>query len=58
MLWEIDISPRSGHPDLEGPRVSSDAADMGIAEGLLVHAVRGYLVQGDIDRDQMQTLAD
>ena len=58
MLWEIDISPRSGHPDLEGQRVSSDAADMGIAEGLLVHAVRGYLVQGDIDRDQMQTLAD
>lgn len=57
MLWEIDITPLPGHVDQDGRRVANDAQDMGIADSLTVHSVRGYLVQGDIGREQMEELA-
>ena len=58
MLWEVDITPLPGHPDLDGQRVAGEAADMGIANDLTVRAVRGYLVQGDIDQSQIDRLVD
>ncbi len=57
MLWEVDITPLPGQPDLDGSRVASEAQDMGIADGLQVRSVRGYLVQGDIDQQQIANLA-
>lgn len=57
MLWEVEITPLAGNPDLDGRRVAAEARDRGIAQGLNVQAVRGYLVQGDINRTQIDDLA-
>lgn len=58
MLWEVDITPLPGQPDLDGSRVAGEAKDMGIADGLEVRAVRGYLVEGEITEAQMCQLAE
>jgi phosphoribosylformylglycinamidine synthase len=58
MLWQIDIVPAPGQPDLEARRVAADAHDLGIATHVTLHASRGYLVQTDADRAAVQRLAD
>jgi len=57
MLWEIDIYPAEGQPDLIGDQVAADTADLGLAENLPVAAARGYLVQGPLDRGQVMRIA-
>jgi phosphoribosylformylglycinamidine synthase len=57
MLWEVDIYPVAGQPDLDGLRVAADAADLGLATDLRVTAARGYLLQGRLDRKQVERLA-
>lgn len=52
-LWEIDVEPREGQPDLVGRGVCAEAADLGLAKGIDVRFVRGYLIQGAFDRDQI-----
>ena len=56
-LWEIDIYPAAGQPDLVGSAVAGDAADMGLAEDLAISAARGFLVQGELDEEQAAQLA-
>jgi len=58
MLWEIDIYPAEGQPDLIGDQVAGDTADLGLAENLAVTAARGYLVQASLDREQVIRIAD
>ena len=58
MLWEVDIKPLPGHPDLDAQRVSNEAKEMGIADSLHVQSIRGYLVQGEISREQIDDLAE
>ena len=58
MLWQIEISPSSGQPDLEAQRVSGEADDLGVAADLTVRAGRGYLVQGPTQQEDVQRLAD
>jgi phosphoribosylformylglycinamidine synthase len=57
MLWEVDIYPAEGEPDLAARRVAHDAADLGIAANLPVAAARGFLIQGRLSRDQAERLA-
>jgi phosphoribosylformylglycinamidine synthase len=58
MLWEIDLHPRRGLPDLEGRSVADDAAALGLAGRIDVVAARGYLVQGaDLTEDRVHRLA-
>ena len=57
-LWEIDIYPAIGQPDRMGLAVASDATDVGLARGLKVTAARSFLVQGELNADQAQKLAD
>ena len=57
MLWEVDIYPAAGQPDLPGKRIASTAAELGLARGVEVTAARGYLVQGKLDREQITHLA-
>jgi phosphoribosylformylglycinamidine synthase len=56
-LWEIDIYPAAGQPDLVGASVAADAADLGLASNLSVTAGRGYLIEGDLGEAQAQQLA-
>jgi phosphoribosylformylglycinamidine synthase II len=57
MLWEIDIYPAPGLPDLAGQRVAAEAADLGLGRDLSVAAASGYLVEAHIDRGQVERIA-
>jgi len=57
MLWEVDIYPAEGQPDLMGHQVSSSAAELGLARDLSVAAARGYLIQASLDRCQVEKIA-
>ena len=58
-LWEVDIYPAAGEPDLLAEAVVNGAAEMGLpARELSISGARGYLVQGALDGAQIQRLAD
>lgn len=57
MLWEVDIYPRPDLPDLAARRVVADAADLGLADRLSVHAATGYLIQGKAERALIDRIA-
>ncbi len=57
MLWEIDIHPAPGQPDRLAQRVAADAAELGIAANLDVKSATGYLLQGRLDRSEVERLA-
>ncbi len=52
MLWEVDIYPAPGQPDLLGRPVATAAAELGLAADLRVLGARGYLIQADWERGQ------
>ncbi|HTN77517.1 MAG TPA: phosphoribosylformylglycinamidine synthase subunit PurL [Pirellulaceae bacterium] len=56
-LWEVDIHPAPGQPDLIAQHVASQAADVGLPHDLKLSAARGFLIQGDLSRDQIDRLA-
>ena len=56
-LWEIDIRPRPGQPDLQGASVSADAQELRLAETLEVTAARGFLIEGDLSGAEVEQLA-
>ncbi|MGD0517563.1 MAG: phosphoribosylformylglycinamidine synthase subunit PurL [Thermoguttaceae bacterium] len=58
MLWEVDIHPAEGQIDLTANQVAISAAELGIAQDLAVTTARGYLIQGNLNRDQIARLAD
>jgi phosphoribosylformylglycinamidine synthase II len=55
-LWEVDIHPTIGQPDLLGRAIIGQAADLGLGN-LKLHAARGFLVQGDLDSQQIGRIA-
>jgi phosphoribosylformylglycinamidine synthase len=55
-LWEVDIHPAAGQPDLLARAVTSEAADLGLGP-FEVEAARGFLVQGDISQEQIERIA-
>jgi phosphoribosylformylglycinamidine synthase subunit PurSL len=58
MLWEVDIYAAEGQPDIGAAEVAAATAELHLAGDLAVTSVRGYLVQGDFDRDQVTRIAD
>ena len=54
-VWEIDIHPACGFPDRESERVVLEAEDLGWP-GLRVRTARGYLLEGDIGREEAEEL--
>lgn len=58
MLWEVDIYAADGQPDLGARDVAAAAAEMHLVDRLAITSVRGYLVQGDLARDQIVRIAD
>ena len=57
MLWEVDIYPAAGQPNLLARRVAADAADLGFGRELCIDAARGYLIQGQLSREQIDRIA-
>ncbi len=58
MLWEVDIYPAEGRPDLGAREVAATAAELHLADDLAVTSARGYLIQGELDRAQIERIAD
>jgi phosphoribosylformylglycinamidine synthase subunit PurSL len=56
-LWEIDIHPADGQPDLMGQQVISEARAMGLGSALVVTAAHGYLIQGNLSADEIKLAA-
>jgi len=56
-LWQVDIYPAAGRPDLAGRRAAAGAADLGLGDHLTIHAAYGYLLQGELTREQVELLA-
>lgn len=55
-LWEIDLHPAPGEPDLIGRSVAVEAADLGLGT-LSVRGARGFLLQGNLDDQHVNRLA-
>lgn len=56
-LWEVDIYPAPGQPDVAARAIAAGAADLGISNNLAVHTARGYLLEGPLGRDEVMRLA-
>ncbi|MEK6233994.1 MAG: hypothetical protein N2C14_04720, partial [Planctomycetales bacterium] len=57
MLWEVDIFPMKGQPDLDGRRVVAEAVELGLPADFTVASASGYLLQGALDAKGVRTLA-
>jgi phosphoribosylformylglycinamidine synthase II len=57
MLWQVDIYPASGQPNRAGDSVATQAAELGLASGLRCVAASGFLVEGQLDRSQIELIA-
>jgi phosphoribosylformylglycinamidine synthase len=58
MLWEVDIYPLEGQPDIGARDVTAAVAELHLVQGLKVTSARGYLIQGDLDLAQVTRIAD
>jgi phosphoribosylformylglycinamidine synthase len=56
-LWQIEILPADGQPDLLGQSVHDQARELGIAENLNVRSARGFLLDGELSETEVQRLA-
>ncbi|BBO31269.1 phosphoribosylformylglycinamidine synthase subunit PurL [Lacipirellula parvula] len=58
MLWEIDLHPRAGLPDLDADGVAADVIALRLAQKVRVASSRGYLVQGpELSPERIERLA-
>jgi phosphoribosylformylglycinamidine synthase subunit PurSL len=58
MLWHLLIQPAAGLADTEGKRVASEAADLGLPGPWHVAASRGFLIEGNLSRDDVLLAAE
>jgi phosphoribosylformylglycinamidine synthase II len=57
MLWEVDIYPAPGQPDAMAHDAATAAAEMHLTAELPISSARGYLLQGDLDRADVERIA-
>jgi phosphoribosylformylglycinamidine synthase II len=57
MLWEIEIRPLAGEVDREAARVLSSCRSMRLNSVTAVRAAKSFLVQGNLDRTQIEQAA-
>jgi phosphoribosylformylglycinamidine synthase len=57
MLWHLQIEPAAGRPDLEGRRIAAEAADLGLAGPWRIAASRGYLIEGELGSEAVESAA-
>ena len=56
-LWQIDIWPEESQPDRLAAELIADASDLRLPDSLKIAAARGFLIEGDLSRDQAQQIA-
>jgi len=57
MLWEVDIYPAAGQFDLAADRLAAEAAELEITDALQATLARGYLIEGDLSREDAERIA-
>jgi phosphoribosylformylglycinamidine synthase len=58
-VHRIEVRPRPGQPDPRGRAACRDAAGLGLARPpSRIEAAQVYLIQGDLDEDQLRRLAE
>jgi len=57
MLWEVDIYPAQRQPDLLARDAAGKAAALGLHAELDLAAARGYLLQGELGRAEVERIA-
>ncbi len=55
MRWEVEIRPRN--TDLEAQRAAAEIRELGQAEGVGLRSARVYLLEGKLDRPQVERVA-
>ncbi len=55
MLWEVDIFAAPDQPDVIGKDTAADAKDLGLSEDLQLEFARGYLIEGNLTQEQIET---
>ncbi len=57
-LWEIDIHPAAGQTDVAGKSLSAEARDLGLDPHLTIAAAHGFILQGELSREQVSRAAE
>ncbi|HEY1600846.1 MAG TPA: phosphoribosylformylglycinamidine synthase subunit PurL [Pirellulales bacterium] len=57
MLWEVDIYPALGQPDRAAARLAAEAAELELTDALDAIVARGYLIEGQLTREDVQRIA-
>jgi phosphoribosylformylglycinamidine synthase len=57
MLWEVDILPAKGQPDTLARGIRTAARALGISEPFHVESAHGYLIEGAIERADIERAA-
>ncbi|MBX3422499.1 MAG: phosphoribosylformylglycinamidine synthase subunit PurL [Pirellulaceae bacterium] len=57
MIWQIEILPAPGQPDVVGQGLQAEARDLGLDAHLSISAAHGFLLQGQLDRTLAQQAA-
>ncbi|TWU12753.1 Phosphoribosylformylglycinamidine synthase subunit PurL [Symmachiella macrocystis] len=58
MLWEVEIEPADGQVDREGNRVLQECRVLGAASVSDVRTARSFLIQGELDADNVNRVAE
>jgi phosphoribosylformylglycinamidine synthase II len=58
MLWHLQIDPATGRTDVEGRRVTGDAAELGLPGSWKVRASRGFLIEGELTPEAIRHAAE
>jgi phosphoribosylformylglycinamidine synthase II len=53
MLWHLQINPAPGRIDRAGRQLAADATELGLPGPWTIAASRGFLVEGDLSRDDL-----
>ena len=56
-VWQVEIAPADGQADRLANALASDAADLELVSELKIACRRGFLIQGDLERDEVGTIA-
>ncbi|MGE3819321.1 MAG: phosphoribosylformylglycinamidine synthase subunit PurL [Isosphaeraceae bacterium] len=57
MLWHLQIAPAPGQSDVEGLRVATEAAELGLKGPWKIAAHRGFLLEGSLSEDDVRRAA-
>ena len=57
-LWQVDIHPAAGRPDIAARGIATEAAELGAGADMRVASCRGFLIQGELGRDAIQHITD